>query len=327
MKAAVWTEYGPPDVLQIKEVEKPTPKDDEVLIKVHAATVTSGDCEMRDLKFPLFLALLIRLYTGIRRPKRITILGQEISGVIEDVGENVTRYKKGDQVFATTGFKLGGYAEYICLTVDEPGVVMAIKPSIMSFDEAATVPVGGLNALYFLREGDIRQGQKILINGAGGSVGTYAVQIAKSYGLDVTCVDSTEKLDMLRSIGADDIIDYKKEDFIKKGEKCDVIFDVVGKSSFSGCMKSLNRNGILLLGNPSLYHKIRGKIMSLVGSKKVFYSTASYKPEDLIFLKELIEDGKIKSVIDKRYPLEKIVEAHRYVETGAKRGNVAIIVF
>jgi NADPH:quinone reductase-like Zn-dependent oxidoreductase len=326
MKAIVWTKYGPPGVLKLKEVEKPIPKDNEVLIKVHAATVTAGDCEMRSLKFPIWLSLPMRIYTGLRKPKRITILGQELAGEIEAVGKDVKLFKKGDQVFAATGFSMGAYAEYICLPEEpkEMEGLLAIKPANMTYEEAAAVPTGGLNALHFLRKGNIQSGQKVLINGSGGSIGTFAVQLVKYFGAEVTGVDSTGKLDMLRSISADQVIDYTQEDFTKSGETYDVIFDVVGKSSFSGCIRSLKKEGIYLSANPGLSSSVRGLWTSMTSSKKVIVGTASYKTEDLIFLKELIEAGKIKSVIDRRYPLEQIVEAHRYVEKGGKKGNVVI---
>ncbi|MDA4111988.1 MAG: NAD(P)-dependent alcohol dehydrogenase, partial [Thaumarchaeota archaeon] len=247
------------------------------------------------------------------------ILGQELAGEIESVGKDVKEFKKGDQVFAYTGFHLGAYAEYDCLP--ESGLV-APKPINMSYEEAAAVPLGGLHALHFLRRANIQAGQKVLINGAGGSIGTIAVQLAKSFGAEVTGVDSAEKLDMLRSIGADHVIDYTKEDFTKSGNKYDVIFDVIGKGSFSGCIKSLKDNGFYLLGNPSLSQRIRRNS----GNKKVISGMTSYKAEDLIFLKDLIEKGKIRSAIDRRYPLEQIPEAHKYVDTGQKIGNVVITV-
>ena len=320
MKAIVWSKYGPPDVLHLKEVEKPTPKDNEVLIRVYAATVTAGDCELRRFDIPVYLWLFVRIMIGIRKPK-IKILGQELSGEIESVGKEVTQFKKGDSVFAATEMHLGAYAEYACL----PGsVVMAIKPANMTYEEAATVPTGGINALHFLKKGNIRSGQKVLINGAGGSIGTYAVQIAKSYGAHVTCVDSKGKLDMLRSIGSDQVIDYTQEDFTRNGKTYDIIIDVVGKISFSGSVGSLSQNGRYILGNPRPSGMIKGLWTSMTSGKKVISELASYKPEDLIFLKELIEAGKIKSVIDRKYSLEKVAEAHSYVETGQKTGNVVI---
>ena len=328
MKAIVWTKYGPPDVLQLQEVEKPTPKDNEVLIRIHAATAGAWDCEARVLKFPLFLGLPMRLYVGITRPTRITILGQELAGEIESVGKDVTSFREGDQVFAATGFGFGAYAEYICRPAkpkDAEGA-LATKPANMTYEEAAAVPVGGLEALHFLRQGNIRSGQTVLINGAGGSIGTFAVQLAKYFGGEVTAVDSTEKLDMLRSIGADQVIDYTQEDFTKSGQTYDVIVDVIGKSSFSGSVRSLKQNGRYLLANPRLSHLVRGKWTSVRSRKKVISGAAGQKSEDLVFLKELIEARKIKSVIDRRYPLEQAAEAHRYVETGQKKGNVVITV-
>ena len=250
------------------------------------------------------------------------ILGQEVAGEIESVGDAVRLLKKGEQVFAWTGFHLGGYAEYTCL---REGGVLAVKPVNMSYDEAATLGVGGLEALRLLRKGNVQSGERVLINGAGGSIGTFAVQIAKCYGGEVTGVDSTGKLDMLRSIGADDVIDYTQEDFTKNGQMYDVIFDVIGKSSFSRSIRSLKENGRYLLGNPRLSHMVRGGWVSRRTGKKVIFG-GSGQAEDLVMLKELVQEGKTKSVIDRRYPLERIAEAHRYVDTGHKKGNVVITV-
>src|SRR6266705_1299300 len=302
MKAIVYTHYGPPDVLQLTEVEKPTPRDHEVLIRIEATTVTTADCELRSLKLPIWLRLPIRLYLGLIRPRNI-ILGQELAGEIEAVGSRVTRLRKGDQVFAWTGLRLGAYAQYTCLP--EKGM-LAIKPATMTYEEATAVPLGGLNALHFLRKGNVQSGQKVLIQGAGGSIGTFAVQLAKYFGAEVTAVDSTGKLDMLRSIGADQVIDYTQEDFTKSGETYDVIFDVIGKSSFSRSVRALTHNGRYLLANPRLTQTVRGRWTSRRSSKKVIpYAAraASEYTEDFIFLKELIEAGKIQSVIDRRYPL------------------------
>ncbi len=323
MKAIAWTQYGPPDTLQLKEVELPTPKDHEVLIKIHATTVLAGDCELRSLRLPIYFRLPLRAWAGLRRPRRITILGAELAGEIEAAGKDVKLFRKGDQVFGSTGFRLGAYAEYTCLPEDE---VLTIKPTNMTYEEAATVPIGGFNALHFLRKGDVQSGQKVLINGAGGSIGTFAVQLAKHFGAEVTAVDSTRKLEMLRSIGADQVIDYTQEDFTKHGQTYDVIFDVVGMSLSSRGISSLSEKGIYLLANPMPLHMVRGLWTSITSSRKVVTGLASYKIDDLIFLKELIEAGKIKSVIDRRYPLEQIPEAHKYVETGQKAGNVAITV-
>jgi NADPH:quinone reductase-like Zn-dependent oxidoreductase len=321
MKAIVYTKYGPPDVLQFKEVEKPTPRDNEVLIKVCAATVTKGDCEMRSPKIPNLIWLIVRLFFGLTKPRK-QILGQELSGEIEAVGKNVTLFKKGDQVFASTGARFGAYAEYTCLPAK---YAIAIKSTNMAYEEAAAIPTGGLNALHYLRKGNIQNGQKVLINGAAGSFGTFAVQLAKYFGAEVTGVESTSKLDLLREIGADHVIDYTKEDFTKCGETYDIIFDVVCKSSFSRIMRSLKPNGRYLLTNPNgLLQMVRGLWTSIISSKKVILEFAGEKSEDLIFLKELVETGKIKSVIDRSYPLEQTAEAHRYVETGHKKGHVVI---
>jgi 2-desacetyl-2-hydroxyethyl bacteriochlorophyllide A dehydrogenase len=259
---------------------------------------------------------------GLRKPRK-KILGQELAGEIESVGKDVKLFRKGDQVFAATEMRFGAYAEYICLPST---YAMAIKPANMTYEEAAAVPTGGLNALHFLRKGNIQSGQKVLINGAGGSIGTFAVQLAKSFGAEVTGVDSTRKLDMLRSIGADQVIDYTEEDFTKSGETYDVIFDIVGKSSFSRSIRSLKKKGFYLLANLRLSQIVRGLWTSMTSSKKVITELASYRTEDLIFLKELIEAGKIKAVIDRRYPLEQMAEAHRYVDKGHKKGNVVITV-
>jgi len=327
MKAIVWTAYGPPDVLRLQDVEKPVPRDNEVLIRIRAASVTAGDCEQRNLKLPLLLSLPMRAYVGLRRPQRITILGMDLAGEIESVGKDVKLFKKGDPVFATTGFvNMGAYAEYICLPEDHRDVALAKKPTNMTYREAAGVPTGGLEALSFLRKGNIQNGQQVLINGAAGTIGTFAVQLAKYFGAEVTAVDSTEKLEILRSIGADHVIDYTQENFTKSGQEYDVVFDVVGKSSFSGSLRSLTKNGRYLLANPGLSKILRGPWISLTGNKKVIFGATDQNTEDLIYLKQLIEAGKIKSVIDRSYPLEQTAEAHRYVETGAKKGNVIITV-
>jgi NADPH:quinone reductase-like Zn-dependent oxidoreductase len=323
MRASVCTKYGPPEVLELREVDKPHPKDNELLIKIHATTVIAGDCEMRGLNFPqlgLGLRLLMRVGFGIRGPRK-KILGQQLAGVVEEVGKDVTLFEVDDEVFACTGLGFGAYAEYKCMS--EKGLV-TIKPANMSYEEASTIPVGGCEALHFMRKGNIERGQRVLINGAGGSIGTIAVQLAKSMGAEVTAVDSTKKLDILRSIGADHPIDYKTKDFTRNNEVYDIIFDVVGKAPFSDCMNSLNENGIYLLGNGSLS---RGKKSTArKNNKKAIDGPAEYKTEHMVDLRELIEAGTIRTVIDRTFPLEQMAEAHRYVETGEKIGNVVIIV-
>lgn len=320
MKAIVSAKYGSPDVLHLAEVKKPIPAEDEVLIRVHAATVTAGDCETRGFKFSLLLWIPLRIVLGILKPRN-PILGQEFAGEVESVGDKVDKFEKGDQVYAPTLINFGAYAEYICMPVS---CAMSGKPVNMSFEEAATVPTGGLNALHILRKGNVQRGEKILINGAGGSIGTYCVQIAKYFGAEVTAVDSAAKLDMLRTIGADFVIDYTQEDFTKRNNSYDLIVDVIGSSSFSRSIRRLNENGRYLLASPTLLKMIRGLFVSKKDKKKVMSAIANYQSEDLAFLRDLIERGLVKSVVDRSYPLEKTVEAHKYVETGNKKGNVVI---
>jgi NADPH:quinone reductase-like Zn-dependent oxidoreductase len=318
MKAIVCTEYGSPEVMQLKEVEKPTPQKNEVLIKISATTVTSADLRIRKADpFP------VRFFFGFIRPKTNTILGSELAGEIEAVGENVKRFKAGDRVFAGAGVSLGANAEYICLP--EAGAI-AILPNNMTYEEAAAVPFGATTSLMFLRDkGKIQSGQKVLIYGASGALGRAAVQLAKYFGAEVTGVCSTANVELVKSLGADKVIDRTKEDFTNSGETYDMIFDTTGKSSFSGCLRSLNKKGVYLRAvHINLLPILRGLWTSTTSSKKVIGGMAIERQTDLIFLKELIEAGKMKSVIDRRYSLEQTAEAHRYVELGHKQGSVVI---
>lgn len=305
MKVIVCTKYGSPEVLQIKEIEKPLPKENEMLIKVFATTAHIGDTRIRNAD-----PFLVRLVFGLFKPKRNLVLGLEISGEIESLGQNVKSFKKGDKVFALTGFGLGGYAEYICLpekgkngSLEKKGLVV-LKPNNLSHEEAAAIPAGGLTALKNLQKANIKKGHKVLINGASGSLGTYAIQLAKYYGAEVTAVCSGENFELVKSIGADIAIDYTKEDFTKRDEKYDIVYDAVMKSKYSRCRRILRGNGAFL--NNSRLPKI--------------------EDNDLLLLKNLIEKNILRPIIDRIYSIDDIVEAHKYVEKGHKKGNVAIMV-
>jgi NADPH:quinone reductase-like Zn-dependent oxidoreductase len=314
MKAIVYTKFGPPEVLHLQEVEKPTPKDNEVLIKIYATTVVKEDPDMR--ASPGF--------NGFLKPRN-PILGQELAGEVEAIGRDVTRFKPGDQVFGIDSF--GAYAEYKCMPEDK---ALTIKPANLSYEDAASIPNGALTALPFLRDkGNVQSGQTVLIYGASGSVGTAAVQLAKYYGAKVTGVCSTANLEWVKSLGTDQVIDYTQEDFTENGKTYDIIFDTVGKLSFSECKRSLTDKGIYLATIPTPVIMFQALWSAKSGSKKVKFAatglrSASKKIKDLIFLTTLIEAGKMKAVIDRCYPLEQIVEAHRYVEQGHKKGNVVI---
>lgn len=327
MKAIVYEEFGPPEVLKLKEVEKPNPKENEVLIKIHATAVTTGDVNARGFTHvPPGFGPIPRLMFGITGPRK-PIIGAELAGEIEAVGKDVKSFKEGDQVYGINGNNLGAYAEYVCWP--EEGA-LASKPANMSFAEAAAVPFGACTALHFLRDkADIQIGNKVLINGASGGVGTYGVQLAKYFGAEVTGVCSTKNLEFVKSLGADKVIDYTEEDFTQSGETYDIIFDVVGgEISFSRCKDSLNQNGYFLAVAGGLRELIQMLWTSAIGSKKVIFGggMASERKDYLLFFKELIEEGKLKAVIDRQYPLEEMAEAHRYVDEGRKKGSVVITV-
>lgn len=326
MKAVIWTKYGSVDGLQLQEIATPLPKDNELLIRVRAATAATSDTEFRRLKLPILFALPIRLYLGTIRPTRIRILGTEFAGEVEAVGKEVTGYRPGDQLFGYTGLGMGTYAEYMCLPQKPSALacVFAEKPRNVTFEEAAAAPLGGLEALHALKKVDLQPGQKILIVGAGGCIGTYAVQLAKHFGAEVTGVDKAGKLAMLRSIGADQVIDYTQEDFTKSGQRYDVILDTIGKSSFSGSLRVLKEHSTYLNANPGLFGRARMLAAARQSSQRILPWTGDYSVSNLRAVKDLMEAGTIKAVIDRRYPLEQIAEAHRFVESGHKQGNVVI---
>ena len=321
MKAIVYTKYGSPDVLQVKEVEKPTPKDDEILIKVHASEVTKADCEMRSFNFQVkWFWLPLRVALGFTKPKK-QILGGYFAGEVESVGKDVAKFMKGDQIFGATKLRLGAYGEYVSLPFN---YTLVSKPNNVRFEEAAAVPLGGLNALHFLRMANIKKDEKVLVNGAGGSIGTFGVQIAKGMGAEVTAVDSTIKEEMLRRIGADHFVDYTKEDFTKCGQSYDVIFSMVAKSSYSDCVNALKPKGRYLIANPRVSDMLRSILTSKFTDKTAIFAFARETEEELLKLKEMVEEGKIKPVGDQIYSLEQAAAAHRRVETEKRLGTVVI---
>ncbi len=321
MKAIVYTKYGAPEVLEIKEIEKPEPVDDEILIRIHAVEATKADCELRSFNFAVkWFWLPLRVAMGMSKPKK-QVLGGYFAGEVETVGKDVSKFKRGDQVFGTTRLLFGAYGEYVCLPAN---YTIVPKPHNMSFEEAAAAPLGGLNALHFMKKANIRNGEKILINGAGGSIGTFAVQIAKAMGAEVTAVDSTIKEEMLRRIGADHFIDYTEEDFTKSSQTYDVIFNMVARSSYTNCVNSLNPKGRYLMGNPRISDMLRSVVTSKFTNKTAIFAFAGEKEEELLELKEMVEAGKIKSIVDKIYPPEQAAEAHHIVETEQRLGIVVI---
>jgi 2-desacetyl-2-hydroxyethyl bacteriochlorophyllide A dehydrogenase len=317
MKAIELSKYGAPEFLQMNEVEKPSPKDNEILIKIHATSVSSGDARMRRAD-----PFVIRLIFGFKRPRK-SVLGVVVAGEIEAIGQSVSNYKIGDQVFGSSGMNFGAHAEYVAVPEN---AVLALKPSNMSYEEAAAIPFGATASLHFLRIANIQQGQKILIYGASGALGTMAVQLAKNYGADITAVCSTSNIELMKSLGAEKVIDYTKEDFTSNGEKYDVIFDTVGKSSFREALRSVKKGGYLLLASAGIGTMIAGSIRSIFSNKKIVSGVIKETVEDMNFFKQLIENGKLKAVIDRIYTLKQMVEAHTYVDMGHKRGNVVIAI-
>ena len=330
MKVIGYTKFGSPDVLQLQEVAKPAPKDNQVLVKIHATTVNYGDLAARNFKaisarefhMPFFFWIMAKLAFGLSKPT-IGVLGNELSGEIEAVGKDVKRFKQGDQVFGYPGQSFGAYAEYLCLPEDG---CLAIKPANLTYEEAAVLPYGALMALNLLRKMNIQPGQKVLINGASGGIGSAAVQIARYYGAEVTGVCGSAGLEFVKALGAEHVIDYTKEDFTQNGETYDLIFDILGKSSFSRCQNSLKPNGVQLFASFKMKQLFQMLWTSRTSGRKVICALAPGSLEDLISVKELIEAGKIKAIIDRSFPLEQAAEAHRYVETGCKKGNVVITV-
>lgn len=330
MKAIVYTEYGPPEVLHLKDVEKPAPKDNEILVKVHATPVNFGDLiarnfrniRPRDFTMPTPLYFPARMAFGYWKPSK-NILGSEFAGVVESVGSGVSRFKPGESVFGYRGQNMGAYAEYVSVPEDS---IVTHRPANITDAEAATIPYGSHTALSLLRKVNIQPGQKVLINGASGAIGSYALQFAKYFGAEVTGVCGSARIDMVKALGADKVIDYTREDFTRNGETYDVIFDVLGKCSFAQCKKSLTQNGVYLLVSFKMGQLLQMLRTSVTGGKKVICALSSERQEDLIFIKELVEAGKLKTVIDRCYPLAQTAEAHRYVENGHRTGHVVITV-
>lgn len=320
MKAIVYENYGAPDVLKLRDIEKPTPQPDEVLIKIAATTVTSGDCRVRSLNVPVGFGFLIRLAFGVSKPRQ-TILGSEFAGVVESVGKDVRAFKVGDEVFGFSDAAMGCYVEYKCLPENS---ALALKPGNLSLNEAAALSFGGTTALAFLSKAMLQRGDKILINGASGSVGTAAVQLAKHFGAEVTAVCSTANVELLKSLKADHVVDYSKFDFTQNGRSYDVIMDNAGTAPFTRCKASLKRGGRLLIVIASLPDMLKIPWINLTSGKKVIAGTATADAADLQFIASLVEAGEFKPVIDRRYPFEQAVAAHRYVDTGRKKGNVIL---
>ncbi len=324
MKAAVWTKYGPPGVIQLKEIAKPVPKDNEILVKIKAASLSKADCEMRDLDFAPYIKFPMRLIAGWKKPKRIKVLGQELSGVIEEVGKLVNGFKVGDEVLASTGIQHGAHAEYICLSIKDEDSLIAKKPQQISFKEAAAIATSGIEAYCFLKRAELQKNQKVMIVGAGGSFGTLAVQFAKLSGAVVTAVDSGPKLQLLKQLGADTVIDYTQTDYTELDTKYDVVFDIVCIEKFSDIKNILSKNGTYLAGNPRLNHFIQSSKKRK--NDKIFVAPHSGKHtvQDLEHIRNLIGQQLIQVVVDKVFKLEEIIEAYYYAESGSKLGNIII---
>ncbi|MFN8529115.1 MAG: NAD(P)-dependent alcohol dehydrogenase [Anaerolineae bacterium] len=325
MKAVIATAYGSPDVLQIAEVPKPTPKPKEVLIRIRATSVTAGDCELRRFQMPTMIWLLMRLVTGITKPRQ-PILGQDISGEVEAIGSEVTRFKVGDQVFGTTGVSMGAYAEYKCVPETSSDHVLALKPHTMTYEQAAVVPTSALTAFDFLRKANVKAGHKVAILGAGGSIGTFALQFAKTMGAVVTGIDSGEKLDLITALGADHAIDFTQHDFTADGTLYDIIIDVAAKRSYWQCRRALTPNGVYLIANLRVRDVAQWIASAVTTQHKMIFWAGMLRNDDLVHVKGLIEAGTLTAVIDKTFTLDQMQDAHRYAESGHKRGNIAVSV-
>jgi NADPH:quinone reductase-like Zn-dependent oxidoreductase len=323
MKAIIYDQYGGPDVLRIADVEKPAPASDQILIGVRAVEATKADCEMRSFKFSVsWFWLPFRIVLGLRKPRN-PVLGIYFAGVVEETGSDVSKFRNGQNVFGATGLRMGACAEYLCVAGN---CTMATMPETMSFAEAASVPLGGLNALHFMRKADIQRGETVLVNGAGGSIGTYAVQIAKAMGAEVTAVDSGIKETMLRNIGADHFVDYTKEDFTQIGATYDVIFSMVAQASYSSCVQTLKPGGRYVMANPKLSDMLRSPLTSRFSDRKVLFAFAGEREEELLELKRMLDAGEIAATVDKIYPMAEAAQAHRRVETEQRLGTVVICV-
>jgi NADPH:quinone reductase-like Zn-dependent oxidoreductase len=323
MRAVVWTTYGPPEGLEIRLIPRPSPRPNELLIRVRATSICAGDCELRALRFSVGLRILMRLIMGVRKPRE-RVLGQEFAGEVVEMGHKVTGFQVGEAVFGTTGLGFGAYAEYLCLSASSRSHAIAGKPIRMSFDESATVPTGGLEALRLLRKAGDLAGRKVLIIGAGGGIGAFAVQLAKGSGAVVTGVEAPARLDLVRALGADRVVDYTREDALARRGEYDVIFDVAGKSPFRRTLRAVRRGGTYLLANPNLSAILRSRWASLTTRKRVVYHASPPTTTDLESLRALVDSGKLRTVVDRRYPLSQVPEAHRFVDAGLARGRVVI---